>query len=161
MSIGSNWKEYTDFEFKWLETLLEREGLLLPSDVRALADEFQIKFTEPLDTMNPVQIGRVLLNDVPREKLLSTLQSLVLTEYSNMVSFSEANQIYRRVQTLHAPDIVGLLQQLPINPLAYSFVSGFPGDPIHLCGMDFLALVGLALEGFCRLPRAVALTFLQ
>ena len=161
MFTGSNWTEYSEFEFAWLSIMLEKPGILLPADIRDLAARFQITFSLPVTTIDPTELGRALLADISRVKLLPVVQDLVAAEYPNMIDFSEAADAYQVLLKASATFLIELLKRLPLKPQTYALAKPKAGDLIGVIEPVPEQLRHLALEGLCRLPAIVARDLLR
>lgn len=94
---GSDWGEYSEFEFRWLEMLLTHK-VLSSEFVFSLAAKFNIKFSGQVDD---AEIGGVILSDVKREKLLPEIQHY-FQENTSIPNYYEALEIYKSLDSLGA-----------------------------------------------------------
>lgn len=98
---GAEWKDYSDFEFRWLEGVLTR-GALTREDLLDLLRRFDIEFDVNgwEDMTDPSEMGNVLLNDVPKESLLSAVSEILRKRYPFAMTLEEAETFYRFLMTL-------------------------------------------------------------
>lgn len=69
---GANWEDYSEVEFAWLDDTL-RGGGLPREDMQTLADKFGLR----LRTRSAEEIGDILINDIPKKKLLPAVTEIV------------------------------------------------------------------------------------
>jgi len=88
---GSDWSEYSRFEFKWTEILLTKE-VIRKQDILKLLKHFEIDFggDNCQETVSSQEIGNVLLNDIPKKELFPAVKTLFERKYALKLSFAES-----------------------------------------------------------------------
>lgn len=145
---GSNWKEYSKFEFLWVETILTK-GLLSRDEMLRLLDSYQIKITMDnwREQASLEDMGNILVNDVPKKDLLENVKSLILIKHPESLSFEEAKKVHEMLTSLRDRQILRKLvlsttknQDLKEALLRDTATSSFSEDRI----------IGLILEGLYK-----------
>lgn len=149
---GSDWNAYSAFEFKWLELVLTK-GVVDRLSIITLLDKFAITFTRThwRDTIDPAEMGSVLINDVPRGELLPAVQELLAREHSNKIDFPEARSIAKQLTDTSPQQLVDIYNVLSNKCQAKTrFVNGQ-----HFSEHNKAILVWLILEAFYWIDKTV------
>jgi hypothetical protein len=119
---GSNWKEYSSFEFHWLEILLTQSrvggrSIMSRQDILALLRKYNIRFSGENweETVPQSEMGNVLINDIPKEKLLPSVQECLTSRYPEKLSFYEAHQIYSNLSSRSILELAQLYLKISQN----------------------------------------------
>jgi len=89
-----NLEKYSDFEFIWLETMLNR--IIKKSDIIYVFKKFEIEFTEKkyIEVARQEEIGNIIINDIKKEKLLPLIKDIIKEKYPYLLSFNKCKEIY-------------------------------------------------------------------
>lgn len=109
-----DWKDYSDFEFYWINTIL-RKNILSRSDLLLLLDKFEIVFLPKNWSRNfsTEEFGGVLLHHVPKKELWPLITELLETKYEGRITFEEASDIYYQLSQLNKTELLNLFRTVP------------------------------------------------
>lgn len=157
---GSDWKDYSDFEFKWIEIILTKD-VLKREDLLFLLNKFGIKFSKKNweDSVDTEEMGNVLINDVPKGELWSEVVDILSKRYADKLSFDEAYEIWERLDSYRAGDLLDIYKKISTNKNIDNFVSDkrfFENEKVL---SDFLKL--FIIEELCKISKKEAIKSLE
>jgi len=108
-----NFKEYSDFEFRWIETILTKT--LKKKDLFDLLKKFGIKFLEKSwkENISTKEIGNVLISDIPKKDLLLTAKDVMKNRYPDKISFENAEKIWEKLEILNIEELRKKFPEIP------------------------------------------------
>lgn len=113
--IGSAWGEYTEFEFRWLETLLTKD-ILKKSTIVEICERLRFQqVPKDMKNMSGAELGNVLLNDVAKSELLPVVISIVSEKYPEKPTFLEAQEVYASLSIVSKPALRKITLSLTKN----------------------------------------------
>lgn len=93
----ADWKDYSEFEFLWLEIMLT-QNILKKEHLVYLLKKMKMEFTKKNweTKISRNALGLALLADVPKNELFPKIKNII-NNYPTKFSFKETEQIYNKL----------------------------------------------------------------
>ena len=157
---GANWKDYSEFEFSWMELVLTK-NILKREDLLFLLNKFGIKFLEKNweESVSMEEMGNALINDVPKEKLWPEVVDVLNQRYPDKLNFEEAFEIWGKLGSYNASALLGIYKKIFTNKNIADFVS----DEKNFENEDVLSefLKSFIMEEFYKMPKKEVIKSLE
>ena len=157
---GANWKDYSEFEFSWMELVLTK-NILKREDLLFLLNKFGIKFLEKNweESVSMEEMGNALINDVPKEKLWPEVVDVLNQRYPDKLNFEEAFEIWGKLGSYNASALLGIYKKIFTNKNIADFVS----DEKNFENEDVLSefLKSFIMEEFYKMPKKEVIESLE
>jgi hypothetical protein len=157
---GSDWKDYSDFEFEWLEIILTK-NIIKKEDILSLLKKFKIKFLEENweDCVSTEEMGNVLINDVPKKELWLGVTDILSKKYADKLNFDEAYKIWGKLSNYSRDDLSKIYKEISKNKDSSDFVNdkNFSENEEFVKGF----LMSFIIEELCKISKKEAIKLLE
>lgn len=157
---GANWKDYSEFEFSWMELVLTK-NILKREDLLFLLNKFGIKFLEKNweESVATEQMGNTLINDVPKEKLWPEVVDVLNQRYPDKLNFEEAFEIWGKLGGYNASVLLDIYKKISTNKNIADFVSNEKNFENEDVLSEFLK--SFIMEEFYKMPKKEVIESLE
>jgi hypothetical protein len=157
---GSDWKDYSDFEFKWLEIVLTK-NIIKKEDILSLLKKFKIKFLEKNweDCVRAEEMGNVLINDVPKKELWLEVTDILSKKYADKLNFDEAYKIWGELSNYSRDDLSKIYKEISTNKDSSDFVNDKNFSENEESAKEFL--ISFIIEEFCKISKEEAIDIIK
>jgi len=125
-SAKYNWQDYSSyssFEFLWGEIIL-CQGILKKEHLLSLLDKFEITFFKKnwRKKLPKNELGNTILADTPKEKLFSLIKKILKKYYPQLLTFDEAQKIYKELHKLAPKELEKIYFNISSNDKLKKFI---------------------------------------
>jgi len=154
---GANWKEYSKFEFSWLDTILNK-NILKREEMLSLLGNFDIEFYQERRRKKPSlqEMGMVLLADIPKKDLLPLMKGFLVQSRPNLLTFEEASEIYNELLKLNLRNLAELYVNITQNKKLGAMISEYIIEGHHPAEFSKNDILDFVLEELYKMPKRLA-----
>lgn len=149
-SKWTDWKEYSNFEFRWLEVVLNY--VLKKADVISLLRKHQIEFCLKNweKKISQREMAMVLLCDVPKKELISNVKNLI-KKNPELISFEESQRIYTKLLKKDFKNLLNLYLDISQN----SKIKDMLKDKRYQKEFTKEDIIGFIIEEIYKMPKSL------
>lgn len=157
---GSDWKDYSDFEFRWIEIILTK-NILKREDFLFLLKKFEIKFFEKNweNSISTEEMGNVLINDVPKKELWLEVSDILNKRYADKLNFDEAYKIWGELGNYNRNRLLNIYKEISTNKDVNDFLNDKKFFENKESMNNFIKL--FIIEEFYKIPKKEVIKFLK
>src|SRR5574343_383891 len=157
---GSDWKDYSDFEFRWMEIILTKD-ILKREDLLFLLKRFKIKFLEKNweNSIGTEEMGNVLINDVPKKELWLEVSGTLSKRYADKLNFNEAYKIWEKLGGYSRNDLLNTYKRISTDKNINNFVNDKNFLENEESTSDFLKL--FIIEEIYKISKKEVIKYLE
>ena len=157
---GANWKDYSEFEFSWMELVLTK-NILKREDLLFLLNKFGIKFLEKNweESVSMEEMGNALINDVPKRELWPEVTDVLSKKYADRLSFNEVHEIWGKLGSYNVSALLDIYKKISTNKNIADFVSNEKNFENEDVLSEFLK--SFIMEEFYKMPKKEVIESLE